>query len=397
MLERLEVVQLHEKRAAARFRFAAAPRSGREVLRLEGLSRSFGERVVYRGLSAAILRGERVAVIGPNGAGKSTLLKLVAGELRPDAGQVRLGHQVLPGYYAQHHFEPGGAADDALPAEPPEAPASTRPAAGPGPAPPSPAPGRSGFGALDPSRTILDTLWDLVPDRGEAYVRGVAGAFLFSGDDVEKPLGVLSGGERARVALARILLVPANFLLLDEPTNHLDLESSEALIEALAGFEGTMLFVSHNRSFLNRLATRTWEVGAGGIADTPGNLDDWLYHRRQLAEAAAGGGPRAEAPGPGGAGGAEPSRRDRKRAEAEARNRRHRREKPIREAIARLEERIEALERSKKSAEAALSDPALYQDFARARPHLEALAEADAELPDLYREWERKQEELQGP
>jgi ATP-binding cassette subfamily F protein 3 len=344
--------------------------------------------VVYRGLSASILRGERVGVIGPNGAGKSTLLRLVAGELRPDAGEVRLGHQVVPGYYAQHHFERGeGEEGDGRP-----------------------------FGALDPGRTVLDTLWDLVPDRGEAYVRGVAGSFLFSGDDVEKPIGVLSGGERARVALARILLVPANLLLLDEPTNHLDLESSEALIEALSGFEGTMLFVSHNRSFLNRLATRTWEVKAGGIVETPGNLDDWLYHQRQLAAAvrpstsagqvppsgAAAGlrsGQTAPVPGPAGAEGrtdgvsrADPAAR--RRAEAEARNQRYRREKPIRDEIARLERRIEELEQAKKAAEAALADPALYQDFARARPHLDALSAANEELPELYQAWEARQGEL---
>jgi ATP-binding cassette subfamily F protein 3 len=399
MLERLEEVKLHERRARARFRFAEAPRSGREALRLTGLSKAFGEKVVYRGLSASILRGERVGVIGPNGAGKSTLLRLVAGELQPDAGEVRLGHQVVPGYYAQQHFEPGGAGNGPAPPGQSEASAAPRPVAGQSPAPPPLAPGRP-FGALDPGRTILDTLWDLVPDRGEAYVRGVAGSFLFSGDDVEKPIGVLSGGERARVALARILLLPANLLLLDEPTNHLDLESSEALIEALSGFEGTMLFVSHNRSFLNRLATRTWEVKAGGIVDTPGNLDDWLYHQRQLAAGAAppparpgrrpGSGTAGE-PGPA-EGPADPA--SRRRAEAEARNQRYRREKPIRDEIARLERRIEELEQAKGAAEAALADPALYQDFARARPHLDALSSANEELPELYQAWEARQGEL---
>ena len=366
MLERLEVVQLREERATVRFRFPEAPRSGREVLRLEGVTKAFGDQVVYRGLDASIRRGERVAVIGPNGAGKSTLLKLCAGELAPDGGEVRPGHAVVAGYYAQHHFE-RGEHDEA----------------------------GSRFGALDPARTILDTLWDLVPERGQAWVRGMAGAFLFSGDDVEKPIGVLSGGERARVALARILLVPANLLLLDEPTNHLDLDSSEALIEALAGYEGTMLFVSHNRSFLNRLATRTWEVRDGGIVDTPGNLDDWLYHQRQLAEAAAQGGAGTPAGGAEAAG-AGANDRNRRRAEAEARNERYRREKPIREAIARLEARIAELEDAKKGAEQALADPALYQDFPRARPHLAALAEANEELPGLYEEWERKQGELEG-
>ncbi|MFL5302936.1 MAG: ABC-F family ATP-binding cassette domain-containing protein, partial [Anaeromyxobacteraceae bacterium] len=227
MLDKMEDVQVLEERATLSFRFLEAPRSGREVLRVEGLSKAFGAKVVYKDLTSGVQRGERVAIIGANGAGKTTLLRIVAGELAADRGTVTLGHNVVPGYYAQHHFERGEGGDT--------------------------------FGSLSPGRTILDTLWDVVPEAGESYVRSVAGGFLFSGDDVEKRIGVLSGGERARVALARILLTRSNLLLLDEPTNHLDLTSSEALIEALKGYEGTMLFVSHNRSFVNGLATRVWE------------------------------------------------------------------------------------------------------------------------------------------
>jgi ATP-binding cassette subfamily F protein 3 len=366
MLDRMEEVEVHVERATLSFRFAEAPRSGKEVLRLDRLAKAFGPRVVYRDLSAQVLRGERVAIIGPNGAGKTTLLRMVAGELAADGGEVKLGHQVVPGYYAQHHFER------------------------------SEEPGDRGFGSLDPARTILDTLWDVVPDQGEAYVRGVAGGFLFSGEDVEKPIGVLSGGERARVALARILLQRSNLLLLDEPTNHLDLTSSEALIEALKGYDGTMLFVSHNRSFLNGLATRIWEVKDGGIVDQPGNLDDWLYHQRELA--AAKGAPLDSAPAALRSGRTEGalSDKERKRAEAEARNARYAREKPIRDAIAGIEARIAVLEREKGEAEAALADPALYQDFARARPHVEALARAKAELEERFAEWEARQLELEA-
>ncbi len=323
MLDRMESVAVHEHRDTVLFRFPEAPRSGREVLRLDGVAKSYGPTVVYRSLDAQVLRGERIAVIGPNGAGKSTLLKIAAGELAPDAGAVRLGHGVRAGYYAQHHFDRDEHA--------PEGAART-------------------FGTLDPGKTVLRTLWEVVPDQGEAQVRSAAGSFLFSGDAVDKPVGVLSGGERSRVALAKLLLRPTNLLLLDEPTNHLDIESSEALIEALAGYGGSLLFVSHNRSFLNRLATRIWEVKDGGIVAFPGNLDDWLYHQQQLA-ASAPGEPEVAA-GP--AGNGKGSERERRRAEAEARNARYRLERPVRDRLAALEERIAGLERQEREATEAL-------------------------------------------
>ena len=371
-LERMEEVKLLEDRATLRFRFPEAPRSGREVLRLEGVRKAFGAREVYRALDASVLRGERIGVIGPNGAGKTTLLKIAAGELPPDGGAVKLGHSVVAGYYAQHHFD--------RPDHDGDGPMRT-------------------FGALDPSRTVLDTLWDLVPAQGEGWVRSVAGSFLFSGDDVDKKVGVLSGGERARVALAKLLLVPANLLLLDEPTNHLDLDSSEALIEALKGYGGTLLFVSHNRSFVNQLATVIWEVKDGGVLPCPGNLDDWRYHQRQLAEQAAAAGIERSSPSRGAAGGEARgegggSEKDRRRVEAEARNARYRIERPLRDEIARLEARIADLERDEREASAALADPDLYQDFARAKPFIDRQRAAKDALDELYAAWEAAQQKL---
>src|SRR5437588_8916322 len=244
LLEKEEIVQVREERGTVRFRFPEAPRSGREVARLERVSKSYGATSVFRDLSAQVLRGDRIAVIGLNGAGKTTLLKLLAGEIEPDAGAVADGHNVVTGYFAQHHTE-----------------------------------------RLDAERTILEEVHGLVPTQPQSWVRGVLGSFLFSGDEVDKRIGVLSAGERARLALARLLVVPSNFLLMDEPTNHLDLDSSEALIDALTRYEGTLLFVSHNRSFVNGLATQVWEVRDGTIDAQPGDLDDWTARRKPSAPA----------------------------------------------------------------------------------------------------------------
>jgi ATP-binding cassette subfamily F protein 3 len=225
-----------------------------------------------------------------------------------------------------------------------------------------------------------------VPDKSQSYVRGVLGSFLFSGDDVDKKVGVLSGGERARVALAKLLVLPANLMLLDEPTNHLDLASAEALIEALTGYGGTLLFVSHNQSFLNRLATHVWEVRDRRVVPYPGNLDDYLQRLRAEAAAEEGGRPEEAARAP--------SAKERRRVEAEARQRKSEREGPVRKQIASLEARIAALETAQKEREAQLADPVLYADFERAKPLLDGHRQAKAELDVLYGEWEEQQARL---
>jgi ATP-binding cassette subfamily F protein 3 len=318
------------------------------VVRFDRIGKAFGERVVYDGLQATVERGQRVAVVGANGTGKTTLLKLAAGELEPDAGEVSLGPSVSMAYYAQHHAE-----------------------------------------ALDRKASILDEVSSRCPDKPQSYVRGVLGAFLFSGDDVEKKIGVLSGGERARVALATLLVRPANLLLMDEPTNHLDLASAEALIEALQGYSGTLLFVSHNKSFLNRLASHVWEVRDRTVIPYPGNLDDYLRHVRALALQQDEGEAR-----PGAGAEAAPSARERRRAEAEARQRRSAREGPLKEEIARLEAQIAVRESEQAARQRELADPVLYQDFARAKPLLDAHRATQAELEVLYSEWEDRQTRL---
>jgi ATP-binding cassette subfamily F protein 3 len=343
LLEKEELVQVREERATVRFRFPEAPRSGREVARLDEVGKSYGDRVVYQGLTGQVLRGDRIAVIGLNGAGKTTLLKLLAEEIAPDEGSIALGHNVITGYFAQHHTE-----------------------------------------RLDPARTVLEEVHGLVPTQPQSWVRGVLGSFLFSGEEVDKRIAVLSGGERARVALARLLVVPSNFLLMDEPTNHLDLDSSEALIDALTRYEGTLLFVSHNRSFVNGLATQVWEVKDGRIDAQPGDLDDWS--RRHAAEAARLPVEQRESSGGQGA-----------RARRERALERERREKalgPLKRAIAELEERIAQLETQRKEAEAQLADPALFADPSRSTPLVNAYRDAGKKLEELYARWEHKQEEL---
>jgi ATP-binding cassette subfamily F protein 3 len=345
LLEKEEIVQVREERATVRFRFPEAPRSGREVARLDRVSKGYGGRSVYRDLSAQVLRGDRIAVIGLNGAGKTTLLKLLAQEIAPDGGALALGHNVVMGYFAQHHTE-----------------------------------------RLDPSRTVLEEVHGLVPTQPQSWVRGVLGAFLFSGDDVDKRISVLSGGERARVALARLLVVPSNFLLMDEPTNHLDLDSSEALIDALTRYQGTLLFVSHNRSFVNGLATQVWEVRDGQIDAQPGDLDDWS--RRRAAQT-PGTGPVAQAKAvPGGQG--SQARRER----ALQREQRDKVLGPIKRDIADLEQRIAQLEQEKRSAEAQLADPVLFSDPARSTPLVTSYRDASRKLEELYARWEHKNEEL---
>jgi ATP-binding cassette subfamily F protein 3 len=353
MLAKLEEVHLLEERDTVHFRFPEVERSGRDVAMLEGIHKSYGSHVVYSGLDARVERGQRIAVIGANGAGKTTLLKIMAGELTPDSGSVKLGHNVVMGYYAQHHAD-----------------------------------------TLEKRNTIIEEVRPLAADKPESFVRGVLGAFLFSGDDVEKPIGVLSGGERARVALAKLLLRPSNFLLMDEPTNHLDLDSTEMLIDALSKYGGTLLFVSHNRAFVNRLASQVWDVVDGKVMPHTGNLDEYLYHQEQLRLAAEAAGESEKGKGSEKAAPAGMTEKDRKRMEAEARQRRSVVEGPIKKEIARIEERIAKLEAEQKEREAQLADPALYNDFARAKPLMDTHRAGKEELETLYMQWEAAQEKL---
>jgi ATPase subunit of ABC transporter with duplicated ATPase domains len=234
-LEKIERVEPPRRRKVVEFEFRPPPRSGDDVAKLEGVVKGYGSRTIYDGLDLLVRRKERWCVMGVNGAGKSTLLKLVAGESSPDAGKVTLGASVKLGYFAQHAME-----------------------------------------LLDADKTVIESLQAAFPLATIGSMRTLAGAFGFSGDDVEKPCRVLSGGEKARLVLATMLYDPPNFLVLDEPTNHLDMATKEMLCKALAGFEGTMLFVSHDRSFLSALSNRVLELTPEGVHAYGGGYGEYV-------------------------------------------------------------------------------------------------------------------------
>ncbi|WFU10288.1 ABC-F family ATP-binding cassette domain-containing protein [Rhizobium sp. CB3090] len=234
-LEKIDRVEPPKRRQTVAFEFQPAPRSGEDVINLKGVHKKYGSRVIYEGLDFMVRRRERWCIMGINGAGKSTLLKLVAGSTQPDDGSVALGASVKMGYFAQHAMD-----------------------------------------LLDGERTIFETLEHEFPQAGQGSLRALAGCFGFSGDDVEKRCRVLSGGEKARLVMAIMLFDPPNLLVLDEPTNHLDLDTKEMLIQALSQYEGTMLFVSHDRHFLAALSNRVLELTPEGVHQYTGGYTEYV-------------------------------------------------------------------------------------------------------------------------
>jgi ATP-binding cassette, subfamily F, member 3 len=241
-LEKIERIEIPEEEPVIHFKFPQPPPSGRTVAAAEGLAKSYGPKHVFSGAHFTIERGDRLALVGVNGAGKSTLIKLLTGDEAPTEGSIHLGHNVVAEYFAQDQYK-----------------------------------------VLDPEGRMLDDINSAARPIPEVQLRSLLGCFLFSGDDVFKPLGVLSGGERNRYALARILVSPSNFLLLDEPTNHLDMRAKDVLLEALASYSGTVVFVSHDRYFIDRLATRVIEIENGAVTAYEGNYEDYLRRKEALA------------------------------------------------------------------------------------------------------------------
>ncbi|HVY92815.1 MAG TPA: ATP-binding cassette domain-containing protein [Bryobacteraceae bacterium] len=245
-LEKIERIELPAEEKTIHFRFPQPKPSGRIVAEMRGVAKSYGPKLVFSNATFHIERGDRIALVGVNGAGKSTLIRLLSGEEPVSAGEYTLGHNAEPDYFAQDQYK-----------------------------------------ALDPEATILDDLGSVAPRASNTELRNILGSFLFSEDDVFKRIGVLSGGERNRYALARMLMTPKNFLLLDEPTNHLDIRAKDVLLNALREFHGTVVFVSHDRYFLDQLATRVIEVADGAVTPYPGNYEDYLWRKNGGAAATA--------------------------------------------------------------------------------------------------------------
>ena len=375
MLEKVVPIEVPPERKRIHFTFPTCAKSGRTVLELKHVRKAYGPLTVFKDVNLHIERGDRIALVGPNGAGKSTLMRMLSQSETADGGTLTVGHQVVMEYFAQ---------DEAV--------------------------------RLNPALTVYETLEagssnDMVP-----AIRNILGGFLFSGDDIHKKAAVLSGGERTRLAVARMLLRPSNTLLLDEPTNHLDLDSKDVLLEALEDYGGTLILVSHDRYFVEKLATKIIEIGHGEAVVYPGTYTEFLWSKKTREEQAAappppkpkpvekksdGGPTQQKAQGSGlKAQGKTPEkaqtttgqqdREERKRLEAE-RKKKQRDQESLRKRIADLEARISTSEAEVKQLEAAMSEAGFYQDSARSKPVIDRHQALMWEVGDLMAQWEALQ------
>ena len=367
MLDKVVPIEAPPERKRIHFSFPVCAKSGRSVIELHDVRKAYGDKSIFSKLNLLIERGDRIALVGPNGAGKSTLMRLLSGVESPDAGMRREGHQVVMQYFAQ---------DEA-----------TR---------------------LNPALSVYETMSADSPTSMVPAIRNILGGFLFSGDDIYKKAAVLSGGERTRLAVARMLLIPSNTLLLDEPTNHLDLDSKDILLEALEDYGGTLIFVSHDRYFVEKLATKIVEIGHGTASVFPGTYSEFLWSKEHRdapvdnkrarpdpgagGKRADGGAVKARVPetGSGRATGKEDAsdeHAERRKLAAEQRKR-DQGEKKVQNKIAELETRIGEREHAMKEIEAAMSAPGFYENREQAQTVINRHQALMWELGELMHEWE---------
>jgi ATP-binding cassette, subfamily F, member 3 len=361
MLEKVVPIEVPPERKKIHFNFPSCAKSGRTVLELKDVRKAYGDLVIFDTLNLHIERGDRIALVGPNGVGKSTLMRMLSGAETPDAGARVEGHHLVMQYFAQ---------DEA-----------TR---------------------MDPAPTVYETLASGSPNDMVPAIRNILGGFLFSGDDVYKKVRVLSGGERTRLAVARMLLRPSNTLLLDEPTNHLDLDSKEVLLDALVDYGGTLIFVSHDRYFVERLATKIFEVGSGRVLVYPGTYREFLWHKEHPQDTA--GQDRRERQdrqerkkdkpsAPAAAPTPKADHADKKRADAEARKE----QKAVQAKRAKIEEletKIAACENAIREIEQTMSAPGFYENRQTAQPIVDRHQALMWEVGDLMHRWEELQSSL---
>jgi ATP-binding cassette, subfamily F, member 3 len=344
MLDKMERIEVpKERRRSMGLAFPQPPRSGRVVIELDDVDFSYGDNPVYEGLNLAIERGQKVALVGPNGAGKSTLLKLLAGALEPQSGDRRLGHNVGLGYFAQHQIE-----------------------------------------ALDPTNSVVEELRRAIPSGLDVKPRNLLGRFLFSGDDIEVPVAVLSGGERTRLALAKLLVAPLNFLCLDEPTNHLDMISRDVLEDALDEYTGALVLITHDRHLIRSIADRIVEVVDGVVTDFLGDYDYYLSKRAPRTEETA----RAPA-----ARGGPSDKKERRRLAAQARQK----TSESRKRIARIEAQLDRVAAELSDLSATLADPDVYSSGEDVHELVKAYERAKKRTAALESEWEEAAALLTGP
>jgi len=347
-LEKLELIEIEDDEAGIHFSFPPAPRGGRVAMDLRGIHKRYGSLDLFRGIDVEIMQGDRIAFVGVNGAGKSTLARIIAGVEPFNSGERIAGHNIAISYFAQHQAE-----------------------------------------ELDPSKDVLQTVDEAATGEIRKHLRNVLGCFLFRGDDVFKKVRVLSGGEKSRLALAKMLLQPSNLIVMDEPTNHLDMRSKAILQEALAGFEGSYVIVSHDRDFLDPLVTKVIEFRHGRIRTYLGNLTDYaLAKQRELSgkmQADLDEKKRGTL-----------SEKERRRVEAEERQRRYQRTKPLQQRIERIEKTIEENEKRKVEIEQHMADPGFYKNGEHAREIASEYKEVQKQLSGNYFQWNALVKELEA-